>query len=430
MLLVNNLGDIGATLQQLAALETLTTLGTAMLTAGLTTGLTAAAGLGGELVSTAPLAERVAEDLQQSLISTAVDTGVSTLIEGEALVDALLSSLRAEAAGVLGENLAQEIGAAVDNGDLDTAGQLIAHAALGCATGLLAADDCPSAAAGAVIGEATALLYRQRIIKWIEDAEAGTLSFGELFQQLDAMKAAGVDLARLASGLVVGVAGGQAELAAQAGAAAAENNVFRIVLVIRAYQRGQGNILAGLAEMGASNDPLSQAIASYAAATARWFGAEVPLAMREFVTRIEQAGGDNPVSQALAAQAVSAISWFADEYSDLTQDVLRILAAAGGTIDSVVTYIDEVTGEPIRRHWNELDPHTRDQLRGAGRIVSLYIPEATVAAFRELQAQSSSHTPTASTLPQHIVGLSESHLTGSGTAVLGSYPGYIETGID
>ena len=45
-----------------------------------------------------------AEDLQQGLIATAVDTGVSTLIEGEELGDALLSSLRAEAAGVLGES--------------------------------------------------------------------------------------------------------------------------------------------------------------------------------------------------------------------------------------------------------------------------------------------------------------------------------------
>ena len=279
VLLVNNLGDIGATLQQLAALETLTTLGTAMLTAGLTTGLTAAAGLGGELVSTAPLAERVAEDLQQSLISTAVDTGVSTLIEGEALVDALLSSLRAEAAGVLGENLAQEIGAAVDNGDLDTAGQLIAHAALGCATGLLAADDCPSAAAGAVIGEATALLYRQRIIKWIEDAEAGTLSFGELFQQLDAMKAAGVDLARLASGLVVGVAGGQAELAAQAGANAAENNVFLLIPILIATLEAVDKILlahdaAKLAEAAMSGDQELAAEFRYRSGDLRRVGAD------------------------------------------------------------------------------------------------------------------------------------------------------------
>ncbi len=232
VLLVNNLGDIGATLQQLASLETLTTLGTAMLTAGLTTGLTEAAGLGGELVSTAPLADRVAEDLQQGLIGTAVDTGVSTLIEGEELGDALLSSLRAEAAGVLGENLAQEIGAAVDNGDLDTAGQLIAHAALGCATGLLAADDCPSAAAGAVIGEATALLYEQQIDGWLDDGQTGTLSIDEITDQLADMRDAGVDLARLASGFAVGLAGGDAEVAAQAGANAAENNVFILIPIL------------------------------------------------------------------------------------------------------------------------------------------------------------------------------------------------------
>ena len=222
MLLINNQGDILATLEQIGSVETLTSLGASMLTAGLTTGLTEAAGLGGELPSTAPLGDRVAQDIAQGAIAVGVDTGVSTIVEGQELGDALLDSLRTEAAGVLGENVAQEIGAAVASGDLDTAGQLIAHGALGCATGAIAAGDCASGAAGAVIGEATALIYKEQIEGWLSDAEAFELD--QFLDQAGEMQQAGVDLAKLTSGLLVGLAGGDVDVAAGAGANAAEHN--------------------------------------------------------------------------------------------------------------------------------------------------------------------------------------------------------------
>jgi len=174
--LVNNQGDIGATLQQLATLETLSSLGTAMLTAGLTAGLIDAAGLGVELDVTAPLADRVGQDIGQAAIAAGVDTVVSTVVEGEEFRQALFDALRREAADVLGENVAQEIGAAAANGDLDTVGQLIAHGALGCATGAIAAGDCASGAAGAVIGEAAAIVYTEHLKQWSAeqlDAHAG-----------------------------------------------------------------------------------------------------------------------------------------------------------------------------------------------------------------------------------------------------------------
>ena len=230
--LVNNQGDLAATLQQLASLETLTSLAGTMLTAGLTTGLTEAAGLGTELLNTAPLADRVSQDIAQGVIAVGVDTAVSTVVEGQDLGDALLGSLRSEAAAILGENVAQEIGAAVENGDMDTAGQLIAHAALGCVTGLIGSDDCASGAGGAVIGEAAALIYEQQIDGWLADAQDGTLSIDEITDQLDAMKDAGVDIARLASGFSVGMAGGNVDVASGAGANAAENNVFWLIPVL------------------------------------------------------------------------------------------------------------------------------------------------------------------------------------------------------
>ena len=228
--LVNNQGDLAATLQQLASLETLTSLAGTMLTAGLTTGLTEAAGLGTELLNTAPLADRVAQDIAQGVIAVGVDTAVSTVVEGQDLGDALLGSLRSEAAAILGENVAQEIGAAVANGDLDTAGQLIAHAALGCVTGLIGSDDCASGAGGAVIGEAAALIYKEHLKDWyvdrVADIQDGTFDPQQLLQDLKQLQADGVDIARLVSGLSAGLAGLDVNVASQAGANSAANNVL------------------------------------------------------------------------------------------------------------------------------------------------------------------------------------------------------------
>ena len=228
--LVNNQGDLGATLQQLASLETLTSLAGTMLTAGLTTHLTEAAGLADELLNTAPLADRVAQDVGQGLTAAGVDTAVSTVIEGQDFGDALLGSLRSEAAGILGENVAQEIGAAVANGDLDTAGQLIAHTALGCATGLIGSGDCASGAGGAFMGEAAGLIYKEYLKDWyvdrVGDIEDGTLDPQQLLRDLQQMKADGVDIARLVSGLGAGLAGLDVNVASRAGGNAAANNAL------------------------------------------------------------------------------------------------------------------------------------------------------------------------------------------------------------
>ncbi|MEJ8561539.1 hypothetical protein QTO30_10155 [Yoonia sp. GPGPB17] len=51
------------------------------------------------------------------------------------------------------------IGNAAALGDLDRATQLIAHTALGCATGEIGSGDCSSGAIGAFAGELSALLY-------------------------------------------------------------------------------------------------------------------------------------------------------------------------------------------------------------------------------------------------------------------------------
>ena len=154
--LVNNQGDIGAALETLGSSASLRSLATAMVAAGLTAHISDVAGIGPDLPRTAPLADRVAQDIRRGLIRAAVNASVSVAIQGGKLDENLIFALRREAAFVIGENAAQQIGIAVDDGNLNTAGQLIAHAALGCVVGAAASGNCGSGAAGGVIGRRSA----------------------------------------------------------------------------------------------------------------------------------------------------------------------------------------------------------------------------------------------------------------------------------
>ena len=93
--LVNNKGDIGATLKQLASTDTLRALATAMVTAGLTAHLEQAAGLGGELTRTSQYMER-------GLLRATVRAGVGTAIQGGSLDEHFIRALRLEAVSTLG----------------------------------------------------------------------------------------------------------------------------------------------------------------------------------------------------------------------------------------------------------------------------------------------------------------------------------------
>ena len=117
--LVNTRGDIGATLETLGSSDSLCLLATAMAMAGLIAHVGDVAGIGADLPKAAPLTDRVAQDIRRSLIRMTVNAGVSTAIEGGSLDENLISVLRQEAASVIGENAAQEIGRAFHSGEID-----------------------------------------------------------------------------------------------------------------------------------------------------------------------------------------------------------------------------------------------------------------------------------------------------------------------
>ena len=217
--LVNNKGDIGATLKQLASTDTLRALATAMVTAGLTAHLEQAAGLGGELT-------RTAHYMQRGLLRATVRAGVGTAIQGGSLDENFIRALQLQAVSTLGELGAREIGQAFREQKIDRFTQLLAHAALGCATGSVAGD-CGAGALGGVVGElaAQALLDNKTAVKVGEElaeaVQSGQLSAARAEALAWGWQARGVDLSVLAAGLSVALAGGDVDV----GAGAAENAV-------------------------------------------------------------------------------------------------------------------------------------------------------------------------------------------------------------
>ena len=229
---VNNQGDLAATLEQLGSDASLQAVLSSMLTAGLSAQFTEMTGLGADLPKDAPLTQRITQDIQQGILESTVEAGVTSAVYGEDFGEAFVTSIRSKAAETLGEHIAQGIGKAVANGKMDTAGQMIAHAALGCAMGSISSDDCASGATGAIIGETVGLLYAEKIDEWLQDAKNGTLDKEEVFNLLEKMKNDGIDIAKLASGFAVALGGGDVNLAAMTGGNAAENNALVTISVI------------------------------------------------------------------------------------------------------------------------------------------------------------------------------------------------------
>ncbi|MEO9299436.1 DUF637 domain-containing protein [Devosia alba] len=233
--LINNQGDLGATLADLGSDATLRALVGSMLTAGLTQGVLNVAQIGA-VTPGASLGQNFANAAQRNLIKAAIKIGVQTTVEGQPLDQSLISALRLTAADTLGASVATEIGKAVHGNQIHTAAQLIAHAALGCATGAIGAGDCAGGATGAVAGEVAAQVMlanwtKQQITSLSDGSRSWTPAevSGELARlrtEFQTLKAQGVNVAALAGGLAALFVGGDVNTGAMAGGNAAGNNTF------------------------------------------------------------------------------------------------------------------------------------------------------------------------------------------------------------
>lgn len=235
-------------LADLGSDATLRALVGSMLTAGLTQGVLNVAQIDA-VTPGATLRQNFANAAQRNLIKAAIKIGVQTTVEGQPLDQSLISALRLAAADTLGTSVATEIGKAVHGGEIDTAAQLIAHAALGCATGTISAGDCAGGAVGAVSGEITAGLYfSEQQQQAFGEELANAISDGSLTKdKADALikdwRNRGISIASLAGGLAAAMAGGTVDAGASAAGTAVENNfcgtglcVAVVVLVLAALE--------------------------------------------------------------------------------------------------------------------------------------------------------------------------------------------------
>nr|WP_247655580.1 DUF637 domain-containing protein [Hydrogenophaga aromaticivorans] len=157
--LINNKGDIGATLKELGSEDNAKGLLLTMATAGLTQGILGAIPLegGGTLAgvnANSSVGQLLAKNAVQGISSAVLESAVM----GTSLEDALKNNLQSALINTVAAQGADEIGDA----QLDATSKALAHALLGCAMGAANAGSsqgCAPGATGAVIGEIVAGLY-------------------------------------------------------------------------------------------------------------------------------------------------------------------------------------------------------------------------------------------------------------------------------
>jgi|GEM_PF-1634943 len=241
----------------------------------------------------------------QAVGNAAIKTSISTVINGGDLSgfkEQFLQSLKAAAINEIGSQLANEIGEATKNGNINEAVRYLAHAALGCTIGVASASSnnsensnglsCASGAGGAVVGELIADSYKDQNeydtkVGQIEDKlkELGidsskyqnlteqeqrnllkSRSTIALIKEVQQIKATGVDLAKLGAGLAALAAEADVNIAASTAENAAENNAFWFAiqaayLLYKAYdlyQTIEGITVLGEQLAAAKDDPNEQ----------------------------------------------------------------------------------------------------------------------------------------------------------------------------
>lgn len=220
--LVNNKGDVLATLQSLASDQGMRALASAMLTASLITGANAGLAKIDGLKDAVKAGDWAGKAAQDTLVTGTVQAGVGTALYGGDLGQNLLDGLRGAAVSSLGAKAANEIGEAAANGNLDYVAHKIAHAALGGAMAAANGQDAASGALGGVVGEVAGELVQTWLRGKLSDPNGSQVTKAEE----DALIALGVNLAKLAGGMAAALVGMDVNTAAMTGGNAAQNNAI------------------------------------------------------------------------------------------------------------------------------------------------------------------------------------------------------------
>jgi Possible hemagglutinin (DUF637) len=215
--LINNQGNLGATLKELGSKDSIKNLAMAMVTAGALSGVNLAMANAGitttawnSINATSPFIDQLQKNLVNNLTSTVVQTALTGGNSADyerglqnSILTALITTGAAQGANAIGDM------ATGPNSPLNAFTHKIAHAIAGCAAGAATASvaggnagtGCGSGAIGAVIGEITAQMMGSNMKP--EDL---------------------VNLSKLMGGVAAALTGGNIAIAAVAGGNAAENN--------------------------------------------------------------------------------------------------------------------------------------------------------------------------------------------------------------
>lgn len=205
-----------------------------------------------------------ANQAAQTLARSTISAGLSTIIRGgtfDEFTKSMQSSLYQAGVMAVGKHMAQSIGKAYRDGDINQAVRYLAHAGAGCVLGLASnetggtqgsgSESCLTGSVGAVSGELVADTYKAKKLTeifnghkvelddlknnkgWTQaQLEAYVLSEpmqGKINYQIQQMTAAGVDLAKLSGALSALAGGGDVNLAAMTAENAAQNNAFFLI---------------------------------------------------------------------------------------------------------------------------------------------------------------------------------------------------------
>lgn len=332
--LINNKGNIGKTLKELASSTTVKATLSAALTAGVMEQIGALPAL-----KSLKTGSEFTDKLTLNLVDASGRALINTGVNGGNLQESLKTAILAATVDTAHAAAASQIKVL----EADYIAHKIAHALAGCAAGAAGSGSCQAGAIGAAVGE---------IVTSVVPPANGVF-------YTDAEKKRVLALGKIAAGGAAALAGKDANVAVSRADIAISNNAFFIPIIYLLAAAagyvtgvGQGNPIEGLKIIGQGNDPLSKGI---------------------------------------SAAVVQGVTLSSDKWPEETRATLLYLSSLGNKVDATVSYVDSLTGRTVSSSWASLNQDTRDKLAGTGKVVLFLSPGAvgqiksTLSGLREVK---------------------------------------------
>ncbi|WP_252178433.1 toxin C-terminal domain-containing protein [Endozoicomonas sp. 4G] len=94
--------------------------------------------------------------------------------------------------------------------------------------------------------------------------------------------------------------------------------------------------------------------------------------------------GEDPLTQSIEKTAGNLVRISYRHFPEGTERVLNALSHVDSTMDAVVEFVDDSTGNRASAVWQQLDGKAQARILGAGKVLSVLVPVAKVKALAEL----------------------------------------------